>query len=112
MFGNKQKAKTMAPPPEVKETPKPAQAAAPKAAPKAQPKPAAAINASSPNTNVVGPGITLNGDVETLGNLLVEGIIMGNVKAESMLAISNTAKVEGNVDAKSAQIARKVTGKI
>ena len=111
MFGNKKKTDTIAPP-QKKAAPQPAPVQQPKAEVKEQPKDSSAVSANSPNTNVVGPGITLNGDVETLGNLLVEGVIMGNVKAESMLAISSTAKVDGNVIAKSAQIGGKVTGKI
>ncbi len=104
MFGSKQK-ETTTPIPEMKEE----EIIMNDSAPQQQ---ESTVSASTPNTNVVGPGITLNGDVDTLGNLLVEGIIKGDVKAESMMAISKTAEVEGNVKAKSAQISGKVTGEI
>ena len=37
----------------------------------------------SNSSNIIGKGTTLNGDIETYGNIRVEGKIVGNMKTKS-----------------------------
>ena len=64
------------------------------------------------NSNIIGKGTTLTGDVETYGNLRVEGKIKGNVKSKSKIAFGQSSEVEGNVIAQNAEIAGHVSGTV
>ena len=66
----------------------------------------------SNSTNVIGKGTVLEGNIETHGNLRVEGKIKGNVKSKSKIALGQGSHVEGNVAAQFADIEGEVKGKI
>ena len=64
------------------------------------------------NSNIIGKGTTLKGDLETFGNLRVEGKLKGNVKSKSKIAFGQSSEVDGNVQAQNAEIAGHVTGTV
>lgn len=64
------------------------------------------------NSNIIGKGTTLTGDLETFGNLRVEGKLKGSVKSKSKVAFGQSSEVEGNVHAQNAEIAGHVSGTV
>lgn len=66
----------------------------------------------SNSSNIIGKGTVLQGDVETFGNIRIEGKIIGNVKTKSKIALGQSSHVEGNILAQNAEVAGEVKGKI
>jgi cytoskeletal protein CcmA (bactofilin family) len=64
------------------------------------------------NSNIIGKGTTLTGDLETFGNLRVEGKVKGNIKSKSKVAFGQSSEVDGSVLAQNAEIAGHVTGTV
>lgn len=66
----------------------------------------------SNSSNVIGKGTVLEGNIETYGNIRIEGKIIGNIKSKSKIALGNSSHVEGNITAQNADIEGEVRGKI
>ncbi len=66
----------------------------------------------SNSSNVIGKGTTLEGNIETFGNIRIEGRVHGNIKSKSKIALGNSSHVEGNISAQNADIEGTVKGKI
>lgn len=64
------------------------------------------------NSNIIGKGTILTGDLETFGNLRVEGKVRGNIKSKSKVAFGQSSEIDGSVMAQNAEIAGHVTGKV
>ncbi|NMM47157.1 bactofilin family protein [Marinigracilibium pacificum] len=62
--------------------------------------------------NIIGKGTTLTGDLETFGNLGIEGKVVGNIKTKSKIAVGQSSLVDGNITAQNAEIAGEVKGRI
>jgi cytoskeletal protein CcmA (bactofilin family) len=66
----------------------------------------------SNSSNVIGKGTVLEGNIETFGNLRIEGKIIGNIRSKSKVALGNSSHVEGNVFAQNADIEGQIKGKV
>ena len=66
----------------------------------------------SNSSNVIGKGTTLEGNIETSGNIRIEGKIVGNIKSRAKIALGSSSQIEGNVSAQNADIEGHVKGKI
>jgi cytoskeletal protein CcmA (bactofilin family) len=66
----------------------------------------------SNSSNVIGKGTSLEGNIETFGNIRIEGKVRGNVTSKSKIALGNGSHVEGNIKAQNADIEGEVRGKI
>jgi len=66
----------------------------------------------SNSSNIIGKGTKLEGDIETFGNIRIEGKIIGNVKTKSKIALGQSSHVQGNILAQNAEVAGEVKGKI
>jgi cytoskeletal protein CcmA (bactofilin family) len=66
----------------------------------------------SNSSTIIGKGTILEGNIETLGNLRIEGKAIGNVKSKSKIALGDSSLVEGNIMAQNAEIAGEVKGSI
>jgi len=64
----------------------------------------------SNSSTIIGKGTSFKGNLETFGNIRVEGNVIGNVKTKSKVAIGESAFIEGNVVAQNAEIAGEVKG--
>ena len=62
------------------------------------------------SSNTVGKGTTINGDLETFGNIRIDGKVVGNIKTKSKLVLGTTSHIEGNVLAQNAEIEGEVKG--
>ena len=63
-------------------------------------------------SNTIGKGTTLNGSIETYGNLRIEGKVHGDITAKSKVVIGKSAYIEGNILAQNADIEGEVKGKV
>ncbi len=66
----------------------------------------------SNSSNVIGKGTILEGNIETFGNIRIEGRVNGNIKSKSKIALGHSSHVDGNIMAQNADIEGGVKGKI
>lgn len=66
----------------------------------------------SNSSNTIGKGTVLEGNIETYGNIRIEGKVIGNVKSKSKVALGNSSNIQGNIFAQNADIEGEVKGKI
>ncbi|MCU0383205.1 MAG: polymer-forming cytoskeletal protein [Cyclobacteriaceae bacterium] len=66
----------------------------------------------SSSSNTIGKGTFLEGNIETYGNIRIEGRIRGDVKSKSKVALGNSSNIEGNITAQNADIEGEVKGKL
>jgi cytoskeletal protein CcmA (bactofilin family) len=66
----------------------------------------------SNSSNVIGKGTILEGNIETFGNIRIEGKVRGNITSKSKVALGNGSHVDGNITAQNADIEGDVKGKI
>lgn len=66
----------------------------------------------SNSSNNIGKGTFLEGNIETYGNIRIEGKIIGNVKSKSKVALGNSSHVQGNIMAQNADIEGEVKGRL
>jgi cytoskeletal protein CcmA (bactofilin family) len=60
--------------------------------------------------NIVGKGTFISGDVETPGNIRIDGKLKGNIRCKQKVALGQGSHVEGNIYAQNAEIEGEVTG--
>ncbi|MCK4554658.1 polymer-forming cytoskeletal protein [Candidatus Parcubacteria bacterium] len=61
---------------------------------------------------IIGPSVKVKGDFNSQGNIIVEGIVQGNLKTKGSLLIGNKAKITADVEAKEAKIGGEVKGNV
>ena len=61
---------------------------------------------------IVGPSVKVEGDFNSQGNVLIQGIVSGNVKTEKYLQVEEGAKIMASVSADSAKISGEVQGNL
>ncbi|MDP2586247.1 MAG: polymer-forming cytoskeletal protein [Candidatus Komeilibacteria bacterium] len=61
---------------------------------------------------IIGPSVKVEGDFVGDGNVIVEGIVVGNLKTKNHLTIGAEAKVNAEIEANSAYISGEVTGNL
>ncbi|MBU1164602.1 polymer-forming cytoskeletal protein [Patescibacteria group bacterium] len=61
---------------------------------------------------IIGPSVKVEGDFVANGDVVVEGIVSGNLKTEANLKIGPQAKIFANVRAGTAQISGEVQGNV
>ncbi|MEQ9305598.1 MAG: polymer-forming cytoskeletal protein [Marinoscillum sp.] len=66
----------------------------------------------SNSSNIIGKGTILEGNLETFGNIRIEGKIIGNIKTKSKAAFGQSSQVEGSVLAQNAEIAGHISGTV
>lgn len=69
-----------------------------------------AVEDKANSSNNVGKGTVIEGNLETFGNLRVDGKIIGNIKSKSKVALGPSSVVEGNVHAQNAEVEGEVEG--
>ena len=66
----------------------------------------------SNSSNTIGKGTTVEGNIETYGNLRVDGRVVGNIVTKSKLVLGQTSQVDGNILAQNAEVLGEIKGKI
>ncbi|MEO5910722.1 MAG: polymer-forming cytoskeletal protein [Pelobium sp.] len=62
--------------------------------------------------NIIGIGTEITGDLNTKGDIRIDGRITGNVKSKAKVVIGSTGEIIGDIIAESAEISGKVIGDI
>lgn len=62
------------------------------------------------SSTIIGKGTILEGNIETIGHIGIDGKLVGNLKTKSKVNIGETALLEGNILAQNAEIAGHVKG--
>jgi cytoskeletal protein CcmA (bactofilin family) len=65
---------------------------------------------SSGNETIIASGVKVEGDFSSPGNVRIEGIVIGSVKAEGDLIVTETASIEADVTAANAVVAGEIKG--
>ncbi|MGD1843595.1 MAG: polymer-forming cytoskeletal protein [Thermonemataceae bacterium] len=66
---------------------------------------------SNASTNL-GKGATLQGNVDTYGNVRVDGKLIGDVRSQSKVATGNASLIEGSIFAQNAEVEGEVKGRV
>lgn len=63
-------------------------------------------------TTIIGAGTVINGDIESEGDIRIDGYLNGNLFAKSKIFIGQQGAVKGDIHGDQADILGKVTGQI
>lgn len=66
----------------------------------------------SNSSNIIGKGTILEGNLETFGNVRIEGKVVGNIKTKSKAAFGHSSQIEGSVLAQNAEVAGHIIGTV
>ena len=61
-------------------------------------------------STIIGKGTVISGDIESSGNIRIEGKVIGNVKAKAKVVLGDSGIIEGNVQSVNAEIAGEIKG--
>jgi cytoskeletal protein CcmA (bactofilin family) len=62
------------------------------------------------SSTMIGKGTVIEGNIETLGSISVDGKLIGNIKCKSKVIVGQSAEIEGNLHSQNAEIAGHVKG--
>ena len=63
-------------------------------------------------TNLLRNGTEIKGDINSEGDIRIEGTVTGNIKVKGKVIIGSSGKVTGDIDCAFCDISGKVTGKL
>ncbi len=67
---------------------------------------------SATSTTIIGAGTTITGNLESNGDIRIDGTLNGNLFAKAKVIVGANGSVNGDIDGKQADILGRVTGKI
>jgi cytoskeletal protein CcmA (bactofilin family) len=77
------------------------------------PSPAPTVTTSGPKQQaVIGPSMTIKGEIRAREELLVEGEVEGQLESQSLLTVGPNGKVRGNIKARLVAIFGRVRGNV
>ncbi|MCG8410002.1 MAG: polymer-forming cytoskeletal protein [Bacteroidales bacterium] len=62
--------------------------------------------------NLIGVGTEITGDINSNGDIRIDGLLTGNLKTAGKVVIGETGKIRGEIDCKNSEILGEVKGKI
>ena len=62
--------------------------------------------------NLIGNGTTFKGDIESNGDIRIDGKLIGSVKSNGKISVGQTGVIEGDLTCKQAEISGTVKGNI
>jgi cytoskeletal protein CcmA (bactofilin family) len=66
----------------------------------------------SVSVNIIGPGTVITGDINTNGDMRVDGNVNGKLVVKGKLVLGSTGQIEGEVTCQNADISGGIKGKI
>ena len=63
-------------------------------------------------TTIIGAGTSITGDIESSGDIRIDGVLKGNLYSRAKILIGTDGIVEGNIKGNYADVQGKVTGDI
>ncbi len=67
---------------------------------------------STASATIIGAGTTITGNIESTGDIRIDGTLFGNVISKAKVLIGAEGVIEGNLKGKNADILGKITGQI
>lgn len=64
------------------------------------------------STTIIGAGTVISGNIESIGDIRIDGILKGNLTCKSKILLGPAAIIEGNIIANQADILGRVLGKV
>ena len=64
------------------------------------------------STTIIGAGTIINGDIESSGDIRIDGTLIGNLNAKAKVLIGADGSVEGAIKGRNADVLGKVTGQM
>jgi cytoskeletal protein CcmA (bactofilin family) len=64
------------------------------------------------SVNLIGPGTIIKGDIDTNGDIRIDGSIEGTIKVKGKLVVGNTGKIVGDIQCQNAEIFGEINGQI
>ncbi len=64
------------------------------------------------SVNLIGPGTVIKGDIDTNGDIRIDGSIDGTIKVKGKLVIGNTGKITGDIQCQNAEVFGEIQGQI
>ncbi|TNE82140.1 MAG: polymer-forming cytoskeletal protein [Bacteroidetes bacterium] len=71
-----------------------------------------AADISREELNLIGVGTTITGDINSGGDLRIDGTVRGNVNSKARLVLGPNGKIEGDIQAQNADVQGSVKGKV
>lgn len=62
------------------------------------------------SSNNIAKGTIVEGNIETFGNIRIEGRVKGNIKSKSKVVMGKSSELDGNLLAQNAEVAGEVKG--
>jgi cytoskeletal protein CcmA (bactofilin family) len=62
--------------------------------------------------NLIGNGTQINGDINSTGDVRIDGVLTGNIVLNGRLVIGPQGKIEGNVTCQNADVSGEIKGKV
>ena len=72
----------------------------------------AGSDAQGGSTTIIGAGTTINGNIESTGDIRIDGTLIGNITSKAKVLVGADGIIEGAIKGKNADILGKVTGQI
>ncbi len=69
-------------------------------------------NNESPARNIIGNGTIIKGDIESNGDIRIDGKVVGNLKSNGRIVLGQHGVIEGEMHCKQADLSGHVNGKI
>ncbi|MFA5248317.1 MAG: polymer-forming cytoskeletal protein [Patescibacteria group bacterium] len=61
---------------------------------------------------IIGPSVTVKGNLNSDGNIIIEGVLEGGVKTAGEVFVGNKAQITANIEAKNSHIGGEVRGNL
>lgn len=75
-------------------------------------KPLEETPVSNAATSLIGAGTVITGDIQSDGDLRIDGVLHGNISSGGKVIIGANGNVEGDIEANHADVLGKVSGKL
>lgn len=62
--------------------------------------------------NHIAKGTSISGDIETNGDIRIDGVLVGTLKSTGKVVVGNTGSIDGDIICQNSNVSGKVKGKI
>jgi cytoskeletal protein CcmA (bactofilin family) len=68
------------------------------------------VESEAPCINIIGQGTEIKGDMTTLGDMRIDGKLIGNFSSNQKLVVGQSGIIEGNAACRDCDVSGKITG--